>query len=604
MTNDFFLEALNALSGEDLEEIPVDIETFVTSEDFLNLPPLSNYQYQMIRAGSQIYKYDTLVRLYGEEKGHERFKQTFNEVVLQLGKGSGKDFTSTIACAYIVYLLLCLKDPAKYYGKPPGDTIDIVNIAVNAEQANRVFFVNFVNRIKRCPWFVGKFSETKNAIEFDKNVRVFSGHSEREAFEGLNLIFAVLDEISAFALTSETGNHQSKTAQATYDMYRDSVDSRFPDFGKVLLLSFPRFKDDFIQQRYNAVIAEKEVVERRETLKLDPDLPDGTEGNEFDVVWEEDHILRYNYPKTWALRRPTWEVNPTKKITDFTRSFHENMGNALGKYACMPSNLDEGFFKNMKAVENAFILKNGVDENGMFMDDFLPEEGVTYYIHVDLAQKKDHCAVAIAHVDKWVSVNIGSENSSVVHPFLKVDCIRYWTPTKEKTVDFADVRNFIVAVRDRGFKIGLCTFDRWNSLDTMNILQREHGIKTDILSVAAKHYDDFLSVTYGSRLVGPAIELLITELGELREIRGKIEHPRKGSKDLSDAVCGAIFNSITHTPKPTTQEAAVRTYADLVRQRQAEAAEAQQRKHQGPIRAPKKNIPDDIKTYLDQFKFI
>ena len=59
-------------------------------------------------------------------------------------------------------------------------------------------------------------------------------------------------------------------------MYRASVDSRFPDFGKVIMLSFPRFKDDYIQQRYDAAVAEKEVIIRSTTLKLDPDLPDGT----------------------------------------------------------------------------------------------------------------------------------------------------------------------------------------------------------------------------------------------------------------------------------------------------------------------------------------
>jgi len=47
----------------------------------------------------------------------------------------------------------------------------------------------------------------------------------------------VLDEISGFALESTTGHDQAKTAQSIYDMYRASVSSRFPDFGKLILLS-------------------------------------------------------------------------------------------------------------------------------------------------------------------------------------------------------------------------------------------------------------------------------------------------------------------------------------------------------------------------------
>ena len=122
----------------------------------MGLPPLSEYQYQLIRASTQIYKRTTLHNLYGEIEGEKRWKQTCNEIIFQLRNGSGKDFTSTVACAYVVYLLLCLKDPADYYGKPPGDTIDILNVAINAQQAQNVFFKGFKTRIERSPWFQGK----------------------------------------------------------------------------------------------------------------------------------------------------------------------------------------------------------------------------------------------------------------------------------------------------------------------------------------------------------------------------------------------------------------------------------------------------------------
>lgn len=618
MMDSFFNEVFNALSGEDFEEQPVEIEEFVTSEEFLDLPPLSEYQYQMIRAGSQIYKYETLLALYGEEKAVKRFAQTCNEVILQLGKGSGKDYTSTIVCAYIVYLLLCLKDPAKYYGKPSGDTIDILNIAVNADQARNVFFANFKKRIKECDWFAGKYEATQNGMIFNKSIRVFSGHSEREAFEGLNLFVAVLDEISAFALESTSGHAQAKTAHEVYKMYRASVDSRFPDFGKVLLLSFPRFKDDYIQQRYNAAVAEKEVVLKQYTMKLDPDLPEGTPGNEFTIEWEEDHIIRYTYPRLFALRRPTWEVNPTVRIDSpaMVRAAREDLGDFLGRFACMPSNLSDGFFKNKEAIATSFVARNGVDEDGVFLDWFKPKPDTKYYIHVDLAQKHDHCVVAMAHVDRWVDVRIGSEYSEI-HPVVVIDCVRWWTPSKTKTVDFADVREFIVGLRRRGFDIKLCTFDRWNSNDTMNILTTEHGIPTDILSVDKKHYDDYLSIMYDNRLVGPKIDLLIDELGELRTVQKVtkviIDHPRKGSKDFSDATCGAIFNAVTYTIKPQDEIVEVVSFGDMV-QRERREAERQwshynENKVDGVIRQPgqretKRDIPDDLKAFLDALRVV
>ncbi len=541
-----FNDLIDILDGEEFDERPVDLRTFVTDKNYLGLPGLSEYQYTLIEKSSQIYKESTLIKLFGEKEGSLRFRQTCNEVVAQLGKGSGKDYCSTISVAYIVYLLLCLKDPASYYGKPPGDSIDIINIAINAQQANNVFFKGFKNRVTHSPWFIGKYFEKASEIKFDKNVTVYSGHSEREAFEGYNVLVAVLDEISGFALDSTSGHDQAKTASGIYDMYRASVDSRFPDYGKVILLSFPRFKNDYIQQRYDDIISEKEVISRSYKFKLDPELPENTVGNEFEIFWEEDQILSYKYPKVYAIRRPTWEVNPTRSIEDFKIAFYRDVTDALGRFACMPPEAIDAFFKSREKIEMAFNdLSLAVDGFGRFEEWFVPQDDKEYFIHVDLAQKHDHCAVSMSHVDKWVSVKV-TDTYSQPAPIVKVDAVMYWTPTSDKSVDFAEVRDYILSLRSRGFNIRLCTFDRWNSHDMMQQL-RQYGINTETLSVAKKHYDDMAMVVMEERLNGPHIPLLVDELLELRIMRDKVDHPRKGSKDLADAVCGSIYNAISMT---------------------------------------------------------
>jgi hypothetical protein len=545
-----FEDMLDLLGGDEFDERPVALEEFVTSEDFLGLPPLSEYQYTSIRAMSQIYKKATLINLFGEEEGEKRWKQTCNEVILQLGKGSGKDYMSTISVAYIVYLLLCLKDPAKYFGKPPGDSIDILNIAINAEQAKNVFFKGFKTRIEKSPWFVGKYTPTAGAMTFDKGITCHSGHSERESWEGYNVIMVILDEISGFATDSTSGHDQAKTASALYDMYRASVDSRFPDFGKVVLLSFPRYRNDYIQERYNAVIASKEVVMRQHTFKLDEELEgnDDSAENYFTVEWEEDIIEAYKFPKVFALRRPTWEINPTRSINDFKISFYTKPTDALSRFACMPPDAVDALFRSKEKIEACFNqVSIAVDDEGRFATSFQPDKDKQYYIHVDLAQKHDHCAVSLSHVEKWVKVN-SFNDKDVVSPIVVVDAVRWWTPTAEKTVDFKEVKSYILSLRERGFNIKLVTFDRWNSLDIMNELIAV-GMKSETLSVAKKHYDDMVLLVAEERIVGPAISLLTEELLQLRIIRDKVDHPRKGSKDLADAVCGSIYNAIARTPK-------------------------------------------------------
>jgi hypothetical protein len=592
-----FSDLIDILDGEEFEERPVDLKTFVTSPEYLGLPPLSEYQYTLIEKGSQIYKESTLIKLFGEEEGKRRFKQTCTEIIAQLGKGSGKDYTSTISVSYMVYLLLCLKDPATYYGKPPGDTIDIINIAVNAQQANNVFFKGFKTRIDRSPWFVGKYDPKASEIRFDKNVNVYSGHSEREAFEGYNVIAVILDEISGFATENTTGHDQAKTADAIYDMYRGSVISRFPDYGKVILLSFPRFKNDPIQKFYDSVVAEKETIIKSKILKMNEDLPDGTQGNEITVEWEEDHIISYNIPKVYALKRPTWDVNPTKKIEDFKIEFYKNMPDALSRFACMPPEAIDAFFKSREKIELAFNnTALAIDQFGRFENWFAPDPDKDYFIHVDLAQKHDHCAVSLAHVQKWVNVKV-TDTYSQPAPIVEVDAIRYWTPTADKSVDFTEVKDYILALRTKGFKIKICTFDRWNSHDMMQQL-KQYGINTEILSVAKKHYDDMAMVVLEERLHGPHIPLLIDELLQLKIMRDKVDHPRKGSKDLADAVCGSIYNAISRTRFDSNQEIKIHTYESM----SFEDHNTEEVFVQNMIRAPR--MPEDLKESIDRMMTI
>ena len=611
MSKDFLLSAFNALSDEDFEERPVEIEEFVTSAEFLGIPPLSELQYSIVKASSQIYRLETLVSLYGEQKGAQRYKETYNEIILQIGKGAGKDWTMSVAMCYIVYLLLCLRSPSAYYGQAEGNHIDLINVAINADQAKNVFFKYMQERLRGSPWFAGKYKEGNNSIEFDKNITLYSGHSEREAFEGLNLFMAVLDEISGFALESNTGNLRANTAQATYDTYRDSVDSRFEEFGKVSMLSFPRFEDDFIQKKYKEAISEKETILRSHTFIIDEDYPHDDPDNTITIEWEEDHIIRYRAPRTYCLRRPSWDVRPDRDIDSYKLNFFRNMGNALGKFACMPSNLESGFFKNKEAIASTFVLPNGVDNSdGTFDRDFKAKPKTKYYLHVDLAQKHDYCAVAMSHVEKWVDIDEGNPTGEP-YPYVVVDLVRYWKPTKDKSIDFKDVRNFIVSLKRRGFDIEICTFDRWQSHDTMKYLSEQQGIETELLSVALKHYQDFQTVLYDGRMEGPQVpdpddpdkDLLKKELGELRIVRDKIDHPASGYKDLSDATCGSVYNAIVYSEKPQDEEVEVLTLRDVRAKVRAEEAETYD---DGVIRAPKsyRPMPDDLAGYLDGLRML
>jgi hypothetical protein len=587
--DDFF----EALKNNNFAETPVNAKTFVEGEDYLGQPPLSQTQYDIIEAMSQIYKKEDLIDLMGAEEGARYYKKyTKNEVILQLGKGSGKDFTSTVACAYIVYKLLCLKDPARYFGKPSGDAIDIINVAINAQQAKNVFFKGFKTKIEKSPWFQGKYNPKAESIEFDHAITVYSGHSERESHEGLNLILAVLDEISGFANEVGTGNDQGKTADNIYKAFRASVDSRFPDLGKVALLSFPRYPGDFISQRYDAVILEKDAIHKTHRFIINDELPEDMEGNYLDIEWDEDTIVSYKYPGVFALKRPTWEVNPTRKIDDFKIAFMTDLGDAMQRFACVPTYSTDAFFKQVEKVRACMTIRNPIDSYKRFDETFKPDPTKKYYVHADLAQKHDKCAVAIAHVDKWVNIQVIKDYQQVA-PVVVVDAVVYWEPKIEGPVNLSEVKLWIQNLRRQGFDIGMVSFDRWQSFDIQNEL-KQVGIRTETVSVAKKHYEDMAMLVYEERLAMPAIELLFEELTELKIMKNnRVDHPRKSSKDLADAVCGAIFGAISHTPKDLDQEIEIHTFRDRP-------------KVDNPLTnvIQYKPMPDDVKDYLDRFNLL
>jgi hypothetical protein len=546
---------------------------------------------------SQIYKLEDLQDILGAEEGTRYYKKyTKNEIILQLGKGSGKDFVSTVACAYIVYKLLCLKDPARYFGKPSGDAIDIINVAINAQQAKNVFFKGFRSKIERSPWFQGKYYAKADSIEFDHAITVYSGHSERESHEGLNLILAVLDEISGFAQEVATGNDQGKTADNIYKAFRASVDSRFPDLGKVALLSFPRYPGDFISQRYDAVIADKEVITKHHKFVMNPDLPEDAPGNSLEISWDEDTILNYKFPGMFALKRPTWVVNPTRKVDDFKLAFYTDIGDAMQRFACIPTFASDAFFKQRDKVQNAMSIRNPIDSFRRFEETFTPDPEKIYYVHADLAQRHDKCAVAIAHVDKWVNIQVIKDYEQVA-PVVVVDAVAWWEPKVEGPVDLSEVKQWIQNLRRIGFNIGLVSFDRWQSFDIQNELKAV-GMRTETVSVAKKHYEDMAMLIYEERLVMPTIDLLFEELTELKIMKGnRVDHPRKSSKDLADAVCGAIYGAISHTPRNINQEINIHTFKDRPKQYlEFEDKNVIQYKTQGS--------QEDIDNYLKQFNVL
>jgi hypothetical protein len=261
---------------------------------------------------------------------------------------------------------------------------------------------------------------------------------------------------------------------------------------------------------------------------------------------------------------------------------------------CIPTFSSDAFFKQIEKFRDAMTIRNPLDNFRRFDSTFTPDPEKVYFVHADLAQKHDKCAVAIAHVEKWVNIQVIKDYEQVA-PMVVVDAVAYWEPRVEGPVDLSEVKQWIQNLRRVGFDIGMVSFDRWQSFDIQNELQAV-GIRTETVSVAKKHYEDLAMMIYEERVAIPMIPLLLEEMSELKIMKGnRVDHPRKKSKDLADAVCGAVFGAISHTPKNNNTEIEVHTWSSATR-----LAEKQQR----VVELDNREMPNDVKDFLDNLNLI
>lgn len=548
-------------SLEDIfEKEPVPLETFVTDAAYLRNPPLSPIQFEALRHLEQVYLPETYPLMVAEYGAIWKPVRHINFAWLQWGKGSGKDHVCRLAAARVAYLLLCLRSPQEYFGMPPQDEIQTLNVASSAPQAYRAFYKPLRKLADRSKCFSA--DTTDLSIRWGKGIESVSGHSDAETQEGLNLILGIADEISAFKTREESvqhaqrsgGREPTKTAESIITMMRTSARTRFPRNFKVAAISYPRYRGDAIQQLWQR----------------------GKDDNERNAGRSRVYV---------SGPYATWDVNPrvTSK-SEFREDYDEDAEMSRAKYECDPPLGHNRFFRNDAAIYAAFAERRpdpvvveyywGKDERPPevdrnlpeeqdgwqarfhFASDFIPIRGAAYCVHGDMAIDGDRAGVSMSHVRNWRRPQFSSpldldEGMMQPQPVVKNDFTFAFESDDSaqpmaREVQIRWYRKLVFELARRGFYVAKVTFDRFESADTIQILN-SRGIEADRLSMDrdSAPWNALRDVMYDGRLEGYWRPTLVTELLALQRLgNGKLDHPPNGSKDEADALTGSVVTAL------------------------------------------------------------
>lgn len=489
------LWAFNFMSqNPEYEEAPVSIKTFINNEDYQN-------------ARDECWKpiKEDLAELF---KGYDnpRMEWYYNEAVFDEGIGGGKSFKASEIITYLLYRTLIIKNPQKFFHMARGSQIYFMNMSIRGDQARKVVFGEIVQRVANSPWFKRKGylpnPNIKSELQFPKNITVVPGNSKETFPLGFNLLGAVMDEAAFY---TETESHD--VAEEMFNALFARIKNRFGFKGMLVMISSPRYVDDFIEKKMEEAKTNKRIFTRRRA-SFESQPPERFSGKKVTVNG--------------------YEI-PIEYETEANRNFERFKRDILA----IPSLTLEPYFRQWALVEAGIdkTRQHPLSDANIFYDWFRGNPNYQYYMHIDLSLTTDATGIAMCHKQ-------GDE--------LIIDLMMRIKAPKGREIDLAEIKGIVYELRARGFGIAKCTFDQFQSASSIQDLNKM-GLNAERLSVDKDlaPYETLKEGIYTGRVKYYSYEPFIEEMKRLEIIQGKkVDHPANSSKDVTDAVAGAVYNCV------------------------------------------------------------
>jgi hypothetical protein len=271
------------------------------------------------------------------------------------------------------------------------------------------------------------------------------------------------------------------------------------------------------------------------------------------------------------------------------RSAISNPENFIRDIACWPRTGIQPFIRRRKKIRQSVKkYKNPFNPISLTFDKgYECKDNFSRYMHIDLAKNKDAVGISMCHVPRFVERNIIEEKTKtpirIMAPVVRFDFWGRVKVEKGQEIILADIREIVYTLSSLGYYFNLITFDRFQSLDSIQIL-RNYGYvvgnlsidrTTSVLEIERKRKGETLNplgynkkstegnynyavtvikeLMYDDRLEVPAFlseyyekDYFVEESEQAQEIKGKVDHPPTGTIDVFQSMAGSATNAIVN----------------------------------------------------------
>ena len=539
------------LMYEDYNEIPVDIETFIKDDNYMG------QAWKDSEGKLKLYPYwlDRLKELFPTNTD-----VSVNNFIESGARGLGKSEVGTLTGMYLMYRVMCLKNPLEFYHMKPTEKICFAFMNITKDLSEEIGVDKFQKSIQKSPWFMskGRMTTYKNDPYWvpPEPVNIIIG-SQASHVIGQPIFWALFDEISF--IKNQDIERQKQIAINMIDTAIGGMKTRFIHRGKnptlLVLASSKRSEKSFLEEHMKKKLAS----EKENVLIVDEPVwvvkPKGTYsdktfhvgiGNKFllSKIIDDEDISIY-----WRQGYKIIDVP-----IDFRADFMDDIDRALCDFAgissselskyisgqavndCISNDRKNPFAKDILEIGNA------PDDKLQYYNFFDKEKipvawrSKPLYIHMDMSISGDKTGIAgVFAIGKKPSTDPNDQSKDMFYGLGFSVSIK---APKGRQVSFEKNRKFIYWLKDQGFNVKGVSTDTFQSYDLGQQLTAL-GYNYKQISVdrvedkICKPYQYLKSTLYEKRIDMYPCKLLVEELTDLeRNINtGKVDHPNGSSKD-------------------------------------------------------------------------